>query len=105
MATTQVLELRVLLYVQNDTWIAQCIDFDIASQAESPKQVIESFERVFAAQLLYDQHKGKQPLEGIAPAPQHFFEAFEKGLPLRESYPLDVDDVVRVSAQEFRLAA
>jgi hypothetical protein len=105
MAATQIFELRVLLYVKSDIWIAQCIDFDIATQAESAKKVIESFERVFAAQLLYDQQKRRQPLEGISPAPDHFSQAFENGLPLRESYPLDVDDVVRVSAQEFRLAA
>ena len=80
MAAQQVLELRVLLYVQNDTWIAQCIDFDIATQAESAKNVIESFERVFAAQLLYDHQNGRRVLEGISPAPEHFFPSFREAV-------------------------
>ncbi len=94
--------LRVLLYVENDTWIAQCIDHDIAAQAESPVKVIQSFKRILTAQLMYEHQTGRSVFQGIDAPPVEFEHAFEEGLPL--TLP-EIEIADHVEVQEFRLAA
>lgn len=64
---------RVLLIADRNVWVAQCIDFDLAAQGESPREAMETFKRLFEMQIDIDRKAGKPPLEEI-PSPPHWYE-------------------------------
>lgn len=64
--------IRAVVYREGDTWIGQCIEYDICAQGDSLEQVRR---RLLAAVKLERQHsldrKGS-PFAGIGPAPRRF---------------------------------
>ena len=70
---------RVLVIQRgNDQWLAQGLDCDIAAQGQSDDQAIRSFLRLLQARIRRDLQNGRQPLEGLPPAPDHFFDKWER---------------------------
>ena len=99
--------LSILLFNENDKWIAQCLEWDIAAQDDSPKKALQSFETVFWTHVLRDKEKDRPILGTVEAAPKEYWDQFEKGMPLREAYPLRPPASVRIRADlnEIRLAA
>lgn len=70
---------RVIAYRDGDgPWVAQCLEYDIAAQGDSPDA---AYEHVLVA-IKLDAAEGMKvhgaPFAGIEKAPQHFFELWEK---------------------------
>jgi hypothetical protein len=55
----------VFIKDQCATWVAQCLEFDIAAQGKTIKDAQRAFERTFLGQVMLDLHHKRQPLEGI----------------------------------------
>lgn len=72
------ISLRVLLFEENKTWIAQCLENDIATQGKSIADAMNALERTIIGQIALDVKNGIKPLSEIAPAPQSCFDKFEK---------------------------
>ena len=88
-------------------WIAQCLQWDIAGQGESPRAALHAFEQVFWAHILRDIEKGR-PILQKEPAPQELWDQFRAGMPFRDAYSLRPPASIRlprVEANEIRLAA
>ena len=73
------LYVRVLVILQGDQWLAQGLDYDLAAQGPSDEQAIQSFVRILVARLRRDHQSGKEPLLNLPPAPDRFFEIWERG--------------------------
>ena len=87
-------KIRVLLFRDSDMWVAQCLEYDIAAQGKTLDEVQNRLKRTFVGQIILDVEMGKQPLQGIAEAPQMFFERFENcGHRLKEATPFTFDDI------------
>jgi hypothetical protein len=86
MDATQLI-LSVVLLLDGDRWVAQCLDFDIAAQGQSIKEAQESFERVFFGQIALDLEHGRSPLAGIERAPDEYWDLF-KAARFTHSFPL-----------------
>jgi hypothetical protein len=70
--------IRVLIVRQGGQWLAQCLEHDLAAQAPSEKKAIGSFIRIVKARLHRDYRAGRQPFEGLPPAPAHFLDAWNR---------------------------
>lgn len=92
---TQPAPLSALLKKEADTWVLQCLDFDVAVQAGNIPDLVKELERVLNGHILLDLQAGRQPLENVPPAPEADWEAFrsaifksEDGLKLRLIEPV-----------------
>lgn len=73
--------LQVLLYKQEDWWIAQCLEYDIAAQAKSTEDVLYEISRLFVSRFVAAEEVGiKDPLESLPPAPEEFWKMYKKGI-------------------------
>jgi len=71
-------DVRVLFYRSGDTWIAQCIEYDIAAFASTIEALPRAFERAVAANACANRDLGRQGLDGIESAPAPFRELAER---------------------------
>jgi hypothetical protein len=78
-------ELSVLVYKEENAWLAQCLEYDIAAQEESPEKVIEAFKWVFWSHVAFDLSKKRDVLSTISKAPERFWGEWENASPLLTS--------------------
>jgi hypothetical protein len=99
--------ISILLSNEGGTYIAQCLEWDIAAQDQTPTKALQAFEVVFWARIMRDVEKGRGILENVESAPDELWDQFRSGMPLRNPYPLKppASVRVRVEATEIRLAA
>src|ERR1700761_7213221 len=79
----------VLIFKGQHSWVAQCLEYDIAAQGTTISEATLAFEQTFAGQVVVDIHNNRQPLEGVSQAPQHYwhvFQAAERLEPREPSY-------------------
>lgn len=61
------------------TWVAQCVEYDLATQSDSPAGALEAFRH-----LIEDRFRGavkrgvEDPFAGLRPAPARIRERFEE---------------------------
>ena len=77
-------EVQVLILRENESWIAQGLDYDITGHGKTLDDVLENFERTFVGQILLDMHHGQTPLGNIKKAPKFYWEKFSEAKPLAE---------------------
>jgi hypothetical protein len=77
------LSVRVLFSREGEAWVAQCLEHDIASQGRTVQEAEETFGRTFLGQIMLDLHRGKEPLQGIGPAPRMYWRKFKEGIGLK----------------------
>jgi hypothetical protein len=64
--------IRVVVMRQGDQWLAQGLEFNLSTQAPSEPQAVRGFLRVLTAHIRRDHELGRQPLQGVPPAPERF---------------------------------
>ena len=73
----ETIELNVVVFEDGDIWVAQGIEFDIAARANKTSELPRAFERALVANLATNHALG-HALNRIPPAPQRYWELFEK---------------------------
>ena len=69
--------LSILFFEHDNGWSAQCLEYDIATQAESLGALYREVERVLTAHLGIAKEKGRIPFEGLPKAPDRYWEIFK----------------------------
>ena len=59
-------------------WAAQGLEYDIAAQGSTIKEAMRAFEAAIYSEFAYAQERGQEVFEGIATAPQRYWDIFEK---------------------------
>jgi len=98
---------RVVLFEEAGAWSAQCLDFDIAAQAEKLLDVQDELVRVLAVHVAASRQLGREPFEGIAPAPLRFWGLHENGLRIAckpVTYSLDSGPQLPAIQPDLRIA-
>jgi hypothetical protein len=100
-------KLSAVLFQEADWWVAQCLEYDIATQAKTLQGLYYELERTLVGQIVASKEVGVVPFEKIPPAPQQFWEMFSKSkLRLEgDSMPFRMPSGVSVPTPELRLAA
>ena len=80
--------LSVLLFNEGETWVVQCLEYDIVAQGESPRAALEALGWTVGAHILLDREKRRKPFSTLQPAPDSFREKFTNAIPLSDPYPL-----------------
>jgi hypothetical protein len=73
--------IRTLLFREGDRWCAQCLDFDIAVQAETRGDLIKELKAVLQSYVEIAIDCGHEPFAGLPEAPTRYFEFFERSAP------------------------
>ncbi len=72
-------EVRVVVFREEDMYVAQCLEFDIATQAHDIEGVLDRLDLTIEAECQISLEATGKPLNGIAPAPIYFHQLWEKG--------------------------
>ncbi|HVB83088.1 MAG TPA: hypothetical protein VNE82_24455 [Candidatus Binataceae bacterium] len=80
--------LSVLLFNEGETWVVQCLEYDIVAQGESPRAALEALGWTIGAHILLDREKHRKLFSTLQPAPDLLRERFTNAIPLSDPYPL-----------------
>jgi hypothetical protein len=69
--------LSILIFEECGAFVAQCLDFDIASQGKTPQEAANRLAISMAHQVIHDHTNHREPLEGFKPAPGRYWKAFK----------------------------
>lgn len=61
---------RVLVFRENETWLAQCLEYDVCCQGSDVRTLLGSMEIALALEKEKERETGERP----RPAPYKFFE-------------------------------
>lgn len=75
----QPIKINVVVWRDGDRWIAQGLEFDIAAYAAGLDDLQFQFERAIAGHALAACAANEDPLLGIPPAPQKFWDMHRSG--------------------------
>jgi hypothetical protein len=79
---TSAFNIRAVLFEEGDWWCAQCLEYDITAQAHSLPELRYELERVLFAHICANVELGRQPFQGLEPAPKKFWKMYDS-TPLR----------------------
>lgn len=102
-------DVSVLLLREENRWVAQCLEFDVAAQADTIAEVKNAFERAFVSQVAVNVCNGHDAMHNVPKAPKFYHEWFEKAEPLSDkpSYRQHIGKGLEISThtKEMRIAA
>jgi hypothetical protein len=107
-------DLSIVILLEEGTWVAQCLEFDVAAQGTSLDAVLASWQRAFVNQAAANIELGKDPMQDVPRAPSHYFEKFREARPLGGAVDLlgptvapDVPPpwIIHATASKLRLSA
>jgi hypothetical protein len=68
----------VILYPEDEFWIAQGIEFDVTARGKSPVEASDRFHDKFAAELIMSlELEDEELLSGVSPAPREFWTMYD----------------------------
>lgn len=98
--------LSIVLFQEEgyDSWVAQCLKYDIATQGRTIKLALDSLERTILGQIVLDIEDKKSPLCEIKPAPNEYLHRFRDALSLKDTRLFGIRNV-SVSFYDIRISA
>jgi hypothetical protein len=96
-------QIHAVAFEHGGRWVAQCLEYDIATQASTLDDLLYEFERILVAHILGAD--GADPFANLSPAPRSFWEMYDRAVtkvaPVRP-FPMPDD---RRPSLEIRKAA
>ena len=71
-------KVSVVLFRSAGWWVAQCLEYDIATQAKTLEDLCYELQRVLVGRLTVSQELGLEPFRGLPAAPQKYWNMFNK---------------------------
>lgn len=99
MARTIRLMVSVLLLKEGETWVAQCLEHDVAAQGDSIDEALDNFGAVFAGHVTLDVKEGREPLADVPQAPSLYWEHYKKGQRLDKTLPIRIPERTTTTGQ------
>lgn len=76
---SQPIKINAIAFQEGDAWVIQGIEYDIVAHTHDVTKAPHTFLRAVVENILITEHLGRQPLEGIKPAPERFRAMYEAG--------------------------
>jgi hypothetical protein len=70
--------ISVVAFQEGDSWSAQCLEYDIATQAATLPDLYYEVERMLMGHLAVAAKLGREPFAGLGPAPQRYWDLYEQ---------------------------
>lgn len=71
-------ELRVVVFMEGEQWVAQCLEYDIGAQGSSLEELRSRFEATLNAERMESRRRNVKDFAGIDPAPAYFKDMWNK---------------------------
>jgi hypothetical protein len=71
-------QINAVAFKEGDLWVVQGVDYDIVAHADDLTKLPNAFIRVLLENIVIAKNLGKEPFEGIKPAPARFRFMYEK---------------------------
>ena len=78
MSEQKKLELRVIAYRDDDSWVAQALECDLCVQADSLEDLETRFDALVQCELAECKERGVNIIDAIGPAPEYFQKQWMK---------------------------
>jgi len=86
-------DMRVVVFKEENLWVAQALEHDICAQAADLKTVRARLQMTVSLERAYSASSGKEPFEGIEAAPKHFHDLWQKSSEFTDSSSDDDDGI------------
>ncbi|MEA2599677.1 MAG: hypothetical protein QOF89_669 [Acidobacteriota bacterium] len=70
-------KIHAVVFKDGDWFIAQCLEYDIATQAKSISALIDEVEQIIAAHILVADKKDVEPFANLPRAPRRFWQMYK----------------------------
>lgn len=70
--------IRAIVFKDGEKYVAQCIEYDIACQADTIADLIDRLDLTIEAEFATCEERGKRTKDCIAPAPNYYHQLWEK---------------------------
>lgn len=69
--------IRAVVFREGDWWIAQCLEYDFVSAAETLEELPDQLLQQLRTQIEISQESGVEPFAGFPKAPARFWRMYE----------------------------
>lgn len=69
-------KISAVLFQEGDWWVAQCLEYDIATQAKKIAELYYELERILVGHMVVAREEGVAPFSGIPRAPKRYWDLF-----------------------------
>lgn len=84
-------KIHAVVFRSGEWLVAQCLEYDIATQARDLKGLLYEVERILAAHVLVARQDGAEPFTNIPKAPKRFWKMYQEATarlePIRQAEP------------------
>jgi hypothetical protein len=70
--------IHAVVFENGGNWVAQCLEYDVATQARTLDSLLYELERIVMAHLFVAEKEGAQPFADIPKAPPRFWEMYRR---------------------------
>lgn len=95
-------KLRAIVFAENGSWVAQCLEVDVAAYGKTLDSAAENLRDSLLAQARLDEEEGRKPFEGLSKAPEKFWKRFDQ---LQWRRQVDIPDLVEAAPPPWMLFA
>jgi hypothetical protein len=74
---------HVVVFEDRGWWVAQCLERNLATASQDPKDLPKKLEIVLRGQIEADQEAGEEPFSALPQAPRRFWRMFQNAEPWR----------------------
>jgi hypothetical protein len=78
------LRLTVVIFREEDTWVAQVLEHDMAAHGKTPYAALAAVQLVIQAHVNFDTRNQRVPLARLKRAPDVYWNAFKRAEPLQK---------------------
>jgi hypothetical protein len=82
-------QVQTVIFKEGDWWVAQCLEYDIAAQARTIKDLTYEIQRVLVGHMVACKQEGITPFSNLPKAPEKYWQMFQDGLAV--SPPSNID--------------
>lgn len=68
---------RVVTFREGEWYVAQCLEWDLATQARSPEALLDEVRRLLTAHVVAARETGREPFANLPAAPLRFHRMWE----------------------------
>jgi hypothetical protein len=94
--------IHAVAFRRGDWWIAQCLEYRLATQTKTLEELPYELERLLTVQVQSSLARGIEPFAGFTPAPRRYWQMYERARARVEPVSQASDPQIRT---ETRLAA
>ncbi|MFA5957304.1 type II toxin-antitoxin system HicB family antitoxin [Hyphomicrobium sp.] len=80
--------INVVAFKEAGGWVAQCLQYDIAAQADTYEDLRRELQEIVISHIIVDAELGREAFSGLPEAPSKFWTMYGEGRPSDDDLPI-----------------